>query len=441
MAKIDVVQTYVVHIRDKPSLERPLGINFNSSNAGLVQVKSFAKQSGKKLTFFESHGTNVGDTIVALNDKSVRTKKFSSTQKRLAKYCVSASPVNPVKIEFECCEGEMCAIFTKVNHPGFDVRVDSVGHFYVQSIHSESITHTCVELHTGLILVRINGHCLTGVSSKEGKQTIAVAFENADVTPVNIRFADPSLSRRYTSPETMQEIRRAAKQSSTTSPSSPFGSILMDRTSPDKKMAQSTTASLVQSPSTAGEQSTIGSLSPGKAITFDDLATTKRDAQASPAKPLADHHDSSTKMLANKGSMALTALRTTSVAQWFPGLLEWVPNSARAPPSCPHSMNALPGNVPVTLGMLYLELRNGKRLVKSNMSMKNQFTVVLVCDGQIAQSGINEKPSSNPKWNVTTSFRIFDPNAELVATICNNPSGERVDTEHYTDHAVGQIAV
>ena len=123
MAKIDVVQTYVVHIRDKPSLERPLGINFNSSNAGLVQVKSFAKQSGKKLTFFESHGTNVGDTIVALNDKSVRTKKFSSTQKRLAKYCVSASPVNPVKIEFECCEGEMCAIFTKVNHPGFDVRV------------------------------------------------------------------------------------------------------------------------------------------------------------------------------------------------------------------------------------------------------------------------------------------------------------------------------
>ena len=127
-------------------------------------------------------GSNPGDIIVALNDKSVRSKKFSSTQKRLAKYCVSASPVNPVKIEFECCEGEMCAIFTEVKHPGFDVRIDSVGHFYVQSIHSESITHTCVELHPGLILVRINGYCLTGISSKEGKQTVVSATTAGSVT-------------------------------------------------------------------------------------------------------------------------------------------------------------------------------------------------------------------------------------------------------------------
>ena len=101
MAKVDVVQSYAVYIREKPSQDRPLGVNFHCSNAGLVQIKSFAKQPGKKLTFFEARGSNPGDIIVALNDKSVRSKRFSSTQKRLAKYCVSASPANPVKIEFE----------------------------------------------------------------------------------------------------------------------------------------------------------------------------------------------------------------------------------------------------------------------------------------------------------------------------------------------------
>ena len=76
-SQIDLLDQYTVTINKKPTLASPLGVNFNATNSGAVQIKSFARTRGD-LTFFEATGyCGPGDVIVGINEKSVVGKKFA----------------------------------------------------------------------------------------------------------------------------------------------------------------------------------------------------------------------------------------------------------------------------------------------------------------------------------------------------------------------------
>ena len=94
------------------------------------------------------------------------------------------------------------------------------------------------------------------------------------------------------------------------------------------------------------------------------------------------------------------------MARLLPGFLRWKPNMS-VHPNPIRGLHCLPANVPSTLGILYVECIGGKRLLKSNMSMENKFSVSLTCDFQTMKTPINKKPTANPKWNAKTAFRIF----------------------------------
>ena len=50
---IETKLEYTVVIDRRPTLDEPLGVNFNSTNRGGVQIKSFTRLKGN-LTYFES---------------------------------------------------------------------------------------------------------------------------------------------------------------------------------------------------------------------------------------------------------------------------------------------------------------------------------------------------------------------------------------------------
>ena len=159
---------YTVVIDRRPTPEEPLGVNFNATSGGNVQIKSFTKMKGK-LTFFESTGfCGPGDAIVAINGKSMLGKKYSKVQKKLARGCMKADAKH-VSVAFRIVDGEFVASFKKVTLFGCNVAQDSVGHFYISSIHPDSHAHACSELHCGLIIVRVNGRKITGMAKSDGK--------------------------------------------------------------------------------------------------------------------------------------------------------------------------------------------------------------------------------------------------------------------------------
>ena len=87
---IETKLEYTIVIDRRPTVDEPLGVNFNSTNRGGVQIKSFTRLKGN-LTYFESTGfCGPGDVIVAINGKSMIGKKYSKVQKKLAKGCMNA---------------------------------------------------------------------------------------------------------------------------------------------------------------------------------------------------------------------------------------------------------------------------------------------------------------------------------------------------------------
>ena len=110
---IEIKLDYTVVIDRRPTPEEPLGVNFNATSGGNVQIKSFTKMKGN-LTFFESTGfCGPGDVIVAINGKSMLGKKYSKVQKKLARGCMKADAKH-VSVAFRVVDGEFVAAFKKV---------------------------------------------------------------------------------------------------------------------------------------------------------------------------------------------------------------------------------------------------------------------------------------------------------------------------------------
>ncbi len=425
-SQIDLLDQYTVTINKKPTLASPLGVNFNATNSGAVQIKSFARTRGD-LTFFEATGyCGPGDVIVGINEKSVVGKKFARVQKRLAKACVHAD-TKPVKIVFTVVEGEFIAKYNpSMMTIGAHIRTDSLGHFYLNEMASKGTGVDCPGLYPGLIILRVNGFSLTGLGRDDGMAVINQGFSESNIT--KIRFADPSVSRKYTSSETMEAMRKASKAKivesakthpeTETPPNSPFSSILMDRTPPSHSASKH-----------AGGAS--------KEVDENHKPQNSKSEQT-PARPMAEKRAQRTAPLSlpfpspKSQKLACSVGEKVKFSPFLPGLLVG------------ETDEFLSSQVPVTFGLLHVELLEGKRLIKTSMTMENKFQVVLSCDGQYDHSGVNEKPASAPKWNVASKFRIFTPDSELLATIYNAPTPNEdgvVTNDHYTDHVIGEVRV
>ena len=328
---------YTVVIDRRPTPEEPLGVNFNATSGGNVQIKSFTKMKGK-LTFFESTGfCGPGDAIVAINGKSMLGKKYSKVQKKLARGCMKADAKH-VSVAFRIVDGEFVASFKKVPLFGCNVAQDSVGHFYISSIHPDSHAHACSELHCGLIIVRVNGRKITGMAKSDGKSLIKSAFATSKI--VNLRLADPALSRKFTSTETIEAVRRAAKKAARddngASPKAQKVSKQQIGENEENTFAKNnlTVASPIWS-----QQGTDVSPKHTKLRRKSRSSTIITHSESSPYSPLGHYGTSEDRKRSSR-------MKDLHMAKLLPGVLRWNPKMPEHPNPI-HGLKCLPGNVHV----------------------------------------------------------------------------------------------
>ena len=101
-------------------------------------------------------------------------------------------------------------------------------------------------------------------------------------------------------------------------------------------------------------------------------------------------------------------------------------------------MDIAPAHVPITLGKMHLTIHKGKRFMKNDSFGKTLFSVRIMCNNQIMRTHIADKKS--PIFDISSSFLVFDTEAEIICTVFNHPSDnvQYVSDDQISDNIVGE---